>query len=127
MGPRTLLCSCTSLSMCALRLMLISLLQHKRITELHASLALPLVTNASLAFLKRHLTLSAAQQMLVDESVAANSARLERFESVLAKGEAEVSINIISYNFSHSLCVCAEFVACHAHALKSLWRFLKVF
>ncbi len=103
-----------SFSMQALRLMFFSLLQHKRITELHASLALPLVTNASLAFLKHHLALSASQQALINESVAANSARLESFESVLAKGEAEVSINIISSTFSHSLCVCAKVVAWHA-------------
>ena len=71
-----------------------TLLQHKRVTELHASLALPLVTNASLSFLKRHLALSAQQHALIDESVAANSARLESFESVLAKAEAEVGTSI---------------------------------
>lgn len=66
------------------------LLQHKFVTELHASLSLPLVTNASLAFLKRHLALSAPQHALIDDSVAANSARLESFESALAEAEAEV-------------------------------------
>ncbi len=93
-------------SMYALRLMLVSLLQHKRITELHASLALPLVTKASLAFLKRHLALSAQQQAIIDESVAASSARLESFESVLAKAEAKVCTSITSHACSHRSCVC---------------------
>ena len=67
-----------------------SLLQHKRITEMHASLSLPLVTNANLAFLKHHLALSAPQRARINESLAANSARLGSFESALAKAEAQV-------------------------------------
>ena len=81
------------------------MLQHKRITELHASLALPLVANASLAFLKRHLALAAPQQALIDESVAANLARLEIFESALARTEAEVCQLRISLTLSQGPCV----------------------
>jgi len=70
------------------------LVQHKSIKELHASLTLPLVTNASLVFLKRHLALSASQLALIDESVKANSARQECFERALADTETEVRIHI---------------------------------
>ena len=65
-------------------------MQHNRITELHASLALPLVTKASLAFLKRHLELSPTQHALIDETLAANSARQAAFENALATAEAQV-------------------------------------
>ena len=70
------------------------MLQHKAIKELHASLALPLVANASLAFLKRHLSLSASQQTLIDESLKANSARLETLERIQADAVAEVGISL---------------------------------
>jgi hypothetical protein len=70
------------------------MLQHKAIKELHASLALPLVANTSLAFLKRHLSLSASQQTLIDESLQANSARLETLERIQADAEAEVGISL---------------------------------
>ena len=70
------------------------MLQHKAIKELHASLALPLVANASLAFLKRHLSLSASQQTLIDESLQTNSARLETLERIQADAEAEVGISL---------------------------------
>ena len=68
------------------------LVQHKSIKELHASLTLPLVTNASLVFLKRHLALSPSQLALIDESLKANSARQESFQRKLADAETEVRI-----------------------------------
>ena len=58
-------------------------LQRKSIKELHPSLALPLVANASLAFLKRHLALTAPQQALINESLEANSRRLVAAERAL--------------------------------------------
>ena len=70
------------------------MLQHKAIKELHASLALPLVANASLAFLKRHLSLSASQQALIDESLKANSTRLETLERIQADAEADVGVSL---------------------------------
>ena len=81
------------------------MLQNKRITELHASLALPLVANASLVFLKRHLALSALSHALIDESVAANLVRLESFESALAKAEAEVCSYHMTLTMSQGLSV----------------------
>ena len=70
------------------------MLQHKAIKELHASLALPLVANASLAFLNRHLSLSASQQALIDDSLRANSAHLQTLERIQADAEAEVGISL---------------------------------
>lgn len=58
-------------------------LQRKSIKELHPSLALPLIANASLAFLKRHLALTVPQQALIDESLEANSRRLVAAERAL--------------------------------------------
>ena len=58
-------------------------LQRKSVKELHPSLALPLIANASLAFLKRHLALTAPQQALIDESLDANSRRLVAAERAL--------------------------------------------
>ena len=58
-------------------------LQRKSVKELHPSLALPLIANASLAFLKRHLALTASQQALIDESLEANSRRLAAAERAL--------------------------------------------
>ena len=97
----------------------ITLPQHKRITELHASLALPLVANASLAFLKRHLALSAPQHELIDEAVAANSVRLEAFDSALAKAEAEVRyvIHATSCALSRS-CTCQGPGVCKGRVCK---------
>ncbi|CAK0779417.1 hypothetical protein CVIRNUC_004768 [Coccomyxa viridis] len=57
--------------------------QRKSVKELHPSLALPLIANASLAFLKRHLALTASQQALIDESLEANSRRLVAAERAL--------------------------------------------
>lgn len=74
------------------------MLQHKAIKELHASLALPLIANASLAFLKRHLSLSASQQALIDDSLKANAARLETLERIQADAEAKVGASFyVSY------------------------------
>ncbi len=66
------------------------MLQHKAIEELRASLALPLVANASLAFLRRHLSLSASQQAVIEHSFKANSAKLETLERMRDDAEAEV-------------------------------------
>lgn len=73
------------------------LFQHKSIKELHASLALPLVANASLAFLARHLTLSAPQRARIEGSLQANSRRLERFEQTLAAAEAKVQLSYMTH------------------------------
>ena len=78
-------------------------LQRKSTKELHPSLALPLIANASLAFLKRHLALTAPQQALIDESLEANSLRLVAAERALdAAAESKVGLpNIAWWNLGH--------------------------
>ncbi|BDA43924.1 Platelet-activating factor acetylhydrolase [Coccomyxa sp. Obi] len=56
----------------------------KTIAELDAELALPLVANSALAFLRRHLALGNGQIGPLDESMQANSKRLEAIEARIA-------------------------------------------
>ncbi|CAL8469911.1 g9453 [Coccomyxa elongata] len=56
----------------------------KTIPELDAELALPLVANSALAFLRRHLALGDGQVRSLDESMRANSKRLEAIEACIA-------------------------------------------
>ena len=76
----------------AVRVTSIDALQRKSIEELHPTLALPLIANASLAFLKHHLALPASQQALIDESLEANSQRLTAAERALAAAERKVGL-----------------------------------
>jgi hypothetical protein len=68
--------------------------QHKSIAELDASLALPLVSNAALAFLRRHLALAPGQIRPLDEAMRANSERLTSAEARLA-AEASSKVNLL--------------------------------
>ena len=66
--------------------------QHKSIAELDASLALPLVSNVALAFLRRHLALAPGQIRPLEEAMRANSERLTSAEARLA-AEASSKVN----------------------------------
>lgn len=58
--------------------------QHEGVEELDASLALPLVSNASLAFLRRHLALTGRQLAPLEAATRANSQRIYAAETRLA-------------------------------------------
>ena len=63
---------------------IVAVAQSKTISELDAELALPLVANSALAFLRRHLALGTGQVGPLDESMQANSKRLETIENRIA-------------------------------------------
>lgn len=63
---------------------ILAVAQSKTIAELDAELTLPLVANSALAFLRRHLALDNGQIRPLDESMQANSKRLEAIEARIA-------------------------------------------
>lgn len=87
-----------------------SVAQSKTIAELDAELALPLVANSALAFLRRHLALGDGQIEPVDRSMQANSKRLETVEARIASQATPKvsflipSILLVSYKGSHEDC-----------------------
>ena len=71
----------------------VAVAQSKTIAELDAELALPLVANSALAFLRRHLALGTGQIRPLDESMQANSKRLEAIKNRIAsQAVSKVSI-----------------------------------
>ena len=62
--------------------------QRKGVKEMEPVLALPLVSSACLAFLRRHLPLSTQQQQLIDESLATTAQRLASLTAALSSAAA---------------------------------------
>ncbi len=109
-------------------------MQSKSIQELDPSLALPLVSNAALSFLKRHLALGPGQIRPLEAAMHANSERLTRAEARLAS-EAAHKVNfrlvyrILSFDDDHATTATLEasishfsFVTCSAFMCLSSGR-----
>lgn len=75
--------------------------QSKTIAELDAELALPLVANSALGFLRRHLALGDGQVTSLDESMRANSKRLEAIKARIASQSTSEVSNCLSHLWSY--------------------------
>lgn len=99
-----------------------TLLQRKGVTEMEPVLALPLVSSACLAFLRRHLPLSAQQQRLIDDSLAANAGRLESLTAALRSAAATKVCSCTSHCSTDACCAVAPALCCAALPMLHPWR-----